>query len=147
MSASPKRYTSAVNLGVSPTAGTQWNVAFAAGCGPRLFAVGNRVIADREERLVSAGKYSRAFVAYDFDGGGPRRLVFGRADGMEYAEVADYLTAFFRREFNTAPKEALCMDGGPSAQLVYRNNGALEDAEPTGVLVPTALLILPGKKY
>lgn len=143
MSAPPKRYSAAVHPGVSPTAGTQWNVVFAAGCGPRLFAAGRRSLADREERLVSAGKYSRAFVAYDFEGGGPRRLVFGRADGMEYAEVADYLTAFFRREFDTSPEEALCMDGGPSAQLVYRDNGALQDAEPTGVLVPTALLVLP----
>jgi hypothetical protein len=139
MSAPPKRYNSAV----SPPEGAPWQTLFAAGCGPRLFAAGSKYIADRDERLVSPGKLNRAFVAYDWDRGGPQHMVLGRADAMEFSEIADYLTVLFRREFNSAPEEAMCMDGGPSAQLVYRNSGSIEDAEPTGVLVPTALLLLP----
>ena len=139
MSAPLKRYDAAVN----PAQGAKWNVSYAAGCGPRLFAAGSRFIADREERLVSPGKLSRAFVAYDRDSAGPHHLILGRTDGMEFSEVADYLALYFQRQYNSVPEEALCMDGGPSAQLIFRNNGILEDAEPTGVLVPTALLLLP----
>ena len=139
LSAPPKRYNAAVN----PTEQRQWNVASIAGCGPRLFAAGQRFVSDRDERLVSPGKLSRAFVAYDADADGPRHLLLCRADAMEFSEIADYLTAYFQKQYHSAPEEALCMDGGPSAQLIYRNNGIMEDAEPTGVLVPTAILLLP----
>jgi exopolysaccharide biosynthesis protein len=128
---------------VNPKLTDTWRVHSALGCGPRLFANGERALTDKEERLVSKGKLSRAFIAYDFVEGRPRHLIFGRADAMEFAEVADYLSDYFQKQYQSAPQDAFCLDGGPSAQLVYRNNGTLDDAEPTGVLVPTVILLLP----
>jgi len=125
--------------------GMPWNVKWAVACGPRLFADGRRFITDRDERLVSQGKLARAFVAYDWENGKPRHLVLGRADAMEFTEIATFLTDYFKRVHQSAPRDALCMDGGPSAQVVYKSNGALDDAEATGVLVPTAILLVPKK--
>lgn len=135
-----RRYDSVVN----PAPGVPWNVSSAVACGPRLFVRGTRRITDREERLVHDKRVARAFVAYDL---GPDRrplhLVLARADRMTYGEVADWLDAYFARTYGTRPHDALCMDGGASAQLTYRENGRLRDAEPTGVLVPTAILLVP----
>jgi hypothetical protein len=64
---------------------------------------------------------------------------------MEFTDVATYLTDYFARAHQSSPREAMCLDGGPSAQLVYRANGALVDVEPTGVLVPTAILLVPNQ--
>jgi hypothetical protein len=43
------------------------------------------------------------------------------------------------------PRDALCMDGGPSAQIAYRDPDSARtvDAEPTGVMVPVAILLVP----
>ena len=117
----------------------RWAVA----CGPRLFVRGTQRITAREERLNSPGKLPRAFAAYDLMDGKPRHFVLGRADAMEFADVADFLKTYFQRTHGTGPQDALCLDGGPSAQLVYREHGTLHDAEETGVLVPTAILLLP----
>jgi hypothetical protein len=126
-----------------PAPGTPWQVRWAVACGPRLFVRGERRVTDREERLVSPGRLSRAFVAYDVVNGRPRHLVLGRADAMEFADVADYLASYFARHHGTSARDALCLDGGPSAQIVYRDGSGLQDAEPTGVLVPTAILLVP----
>lgn len=136
-----RRYNEPVN----PDSGTPWRVHSALACGPRLYVRGRRRITDREERLVSPGRLMRAFVAYDHgEDGKPRHLVFARADAMEYTHIADYLAAYFQKTHGTSPHDAMCLDGGHSAQLVYRDkDGNIEDAEPTGVLVPTAILLAP----
>jgi hypothetical protein len=136
-----RKYETAVN----PITYTPWDVRYAVSCGPRLFSRASKHIADHEERLVSPGKLSRSFVAYDVgDGELPQHFVLGRADSMEFSEVADFLEAYFNQVHASRPYEAMCLDGGPSSQLVYRTpNGSLEDAEPTGVLVPTAILLIP----
>jgi hypothetical protein len=132
---------------VNPGNGAPWRVTSAVACGPRLFVRGERRITDREERLASNRELPRAFAAYDLVNGKPDHFVIGRADDMEFEQVADFLAAYFRRRHGTAPYDALCLDGGPSAQLVYRDEaGTLHDAEPTGVLVPTVLLLLPKEK-
>ena len=139
-----RRYNSPIAL--RNAGGDIWQVHSAVACGPRLFAGGVRHIADKEERLVSAGKLPRAFIAFDREQGRPRHLILGRADGMEFSEVAAYLTDYFARVHNSAPREGMCLDGGPSAQLVYQTGAnTREDAEPTGVLVPTAILLVPEK--
>jgi hypothetical protein len=130
---------------VNPRGADIWDVRSAVSCGPRLFAAGARRISDRDERLVSPGKLPRAFVAYDREQGRPRHLILGRADAMEYTDVALFLSDYFARAHSSTPREAMCLDGGPSAQIVYRRDGRLEDAEPTGVLVPTAILLVPAK--
>ncbi|HVK04365.1 MAG TPA: phosphodiester glycosidase family protein [Armatimonadaceae bacterium] len=135
-----KRYDAPVN----PLPGSPWPVRSAVACGPRLFAGGELRIADGEERLASPGALSRAFVAYDLVDGRPRHLVLGRADAAEYADVARFLRGHFYRRFGTRVEEAMCLDGGPSAQVVYRDGprGVLRDAVPTGVRVPTAILLV-----
>lgn len=133
------RYAAPVN----PVRGVRWRVQSAVACGPRLLVRGKRRITDREERLLSPGRLTRAFAAYDLVDGRPRHFVLGRADAMEFTDVADYLIAYFQRAHGTTPYDALCLDGGPSAQLVYRDGTGLRDAEPTGVHVPTAIVLLP----
>lgn len=137
-----QRYEAPVN----PSASSEWPVVNALGCGPRLFVGGVAHVFDKEERRVSPGKLARCFIAYDRDEttGKPQHLILGRADAMEFTDIAQYLTDYFDEVHQTRPHDALCMDGGPSAQLVYKNeHGTLEDAEPTGVLVPTAILLVP----
>lgn len=132
---------------VNPDRRKSWkDIQYAVACGPRLYAGGVRRITDREERLVSPGKLIRAFVAYDADGDNkPLHFVMGRANAAEFTDVADFLAAHFKERYGTTPEEAMCLDGGPSGQLVYKNgaDGALVDAEPTGVRVPTAILLIP----
>lgn len=119
-------------------------IQYAVACGPRLYARGTRRITDKEERLVSPGNLIRAFVAYDTDRAGkPVHFVMGRADSASYTEVADFLESFFTKQYKTKPHEAMCLDGGSSGQLVYKSGNELVDAEPTGVRVPTALLLVP----
>lgn len=135
-----RRYDTVVN----PGPGAPWAVTSAVACGPRLFVRGRRRITDREERRVHPEKVPRAFVAYAVGSDGrPSRLLLGRADAMDFSQVADWLEGYFSTRYHSRPHDALCMDGGPSAQLVYRDGNVLRDAEPTGVLVPTAILLVP----
>ena len=129
----------------SPEAPQPWRVEQAVACGPRLFTGGIRRLTHREERLNSPGKLARAFIAFDHENGVPRHLILGRADAMEFSHVADFLATYFPDTHGTTPREAMCLDGGPSAQIVYRDptSGTLADAEPTGVQVPTAILLVP----
>jgi hypothetical protein len=123
---------------------TWTGIRYAVACGPRLFAGGKRRITDNEERLVSPGNLIRAFVAYDTDASGkPAHFLMGRADSASYSEVADFLEQYFAKHFRSKPREAMCLDGGSSGQLVYKSDQTLVDAEPTGVRVPTAVLLVP----
>jgi exopolysaccharide biosynthesis protein len=126
---------------VSPESTALWPVTSAVACGPRLIHLGKISVSDRDERLVSHGALSRAFVAYDKT---QRFLVMGRADGINFSELAVYLQKFFTETLHAKISEAMCLDGGPSAQLVYRaENNRLTNVEPTGVSVPTAILLVP----
>lgn len=128
---------------INPTRIRPWNVHSAVACGPRLFHTGQRRIADRQERLVSPGKVPRVFVAYDGDGTRATHLILGRADAMDYSDIADFLETHFRKTYGAPVREAMCLDGGSSAQMVYRFENREHDIAPTGVRVPTALLLLP----
>ena len=135
-----RRYTSPVNPAKSET----WPARSAIACGPRLFIDGRREITDHQERLMSPGRLSRSFIAFDRENGRPRHLLLGRCDSMEFTDLAAYLTDYFARTHGTAPREAMCLDGGPSAQLVYRRaGGSIIDTRPTGMFVPTAILLIP----
>jgi len=122
-----------------------WQVESAVACGPRLFAAGARRITEHEEQFNSPQQVARAFVAYDLENGAPRHLVIGRASAMDFRQLADYIADYFPLVHHTTPHEAMCLDGGPSAQIVYRDrtSGDLIDAEPSGVMVPTAILLVP----
>jgi exopolysaccharide biosynthesis protein len=112
-----------------------------------LFVNGVKRITDVEERLVHNKSAARTFVAYDTDSEGrPRHFVMGRSDSQTFAQTADFLQDYFQKAYQSRPHDALCLDGGSSSQIVYKNaNGSIEDAEPTGVLVPTALVLVPVK--
>jgi exopolysaccharide biosynthesis protein len=125
---------------VDATESTIWPVHNAASCGPRLIQEGRRMITAQAERLVSRGQLGRAFVAFDDQ----KHLVLGRADAMRYEDITNYLRAYFQENFHTLPQEAMCLDGGPSAQIAYRDaSGNYVDAHPTGVTVPVAILLVP----
>ena len=141
----------AVDQPLNPTANQVWNLRSALACGPRLIAEGTVVITDRQERLVSPRALPRTFVAYDVEGTGrsarPRHLVLGVVMEMTFADVAACLQRYFRTVHHTECAEALCLDGGSSSQMVYRDpqhpaaQDAYIDARPGFVTVPTALLI------
>lgn len=119
-------------------AGLTWPVPFAVACGPRLIHKGKVDIADRAEKLVSDVRTGRMALATS-----GRYLVFCRAESMTYGELARYLVTYFKEKLGAVPDEAMCLDGGPSAQLIYQDGGALREVEPTGVQVPTAILLVP----
>ncbi len=141
----------AVNQPLNPTANQVWNLRSALACGPRLIADGAVVLTDRQERLVSPRSLPRTFVAYDVEGVGrlahPRHLVLGVAMEMTFADVAACMQRYFRAVHHTECADALCLDGGSSSQLIYRDaqkpaaQNAYIDARPGFVTVPTALLI------
>ena len=141
----------AVNQPLNPTTNQVWNLRSALACGPRLIADGTTVITDRQERLVSPRSLPRTFVAYDVEGVGrkarPRHLVMGVAMEMTFADVAACMQRYFRTVHHTQCADALCLDGGSSSQLIYRDArkpnipDAYIDARPGFVTVPTALLI------
>jgi exopolysaccharide biosynthesis protein len=125
---------------VDATESVPWQVQNAASCGPRLIQTGRRMITAKAERLVSPGRPGRAFVAFD----DKKHLVLGRADAMRYEDIVAYLHKYFKETYQTDPQEAMCLDGGPSAQIAYRDAaGSYVDAHPTGVPVPTAILLVP----
>ena len=143
----------AYNRPLDPTSHHGWGVDSAVACGPRLIAEGKRQITDREERLVSPLALPRTFVAYDLEGNGPnahpRHLLMGIAMQMTYQDVADFVQRYFQQIDHTECAEAMCLDGGASSQLVFRDPGASQpfspasyvNARPSGVTVPTAILI------
>ncbi len=126
---------------IKTRSGLTWPVQSAVACGPRLIHKGQIDIADRAEKLVSDVKVGRMAVATS-----GRYLVFCRAESMTYGELARYLMAFFKEKLGAVPDEAMCLDGGPSAQIVFQDGNALKEAEPTGVQVPTAILLMPASR-
>lgn len=143
---------------LAPAAHHGWHVSSAVACGPRLIAQGTLKITDHEERLMSPSALPRTFVAYDIDGKGahavPHHLVMGIAMEMTYNDVATFLQAYFQKQHGAVCAEAMCLDGGSSSQLVFRNpqaagNKAVPslqadpwiDTRPSHVSVPTAILI------
>jgi exopolysaccharide biosynthesis protein len=123
---------------VKTKTGTTWRMESAVAAGPRLIHREKIDISDRAERLLSDFKTTRLAVAIS-----DQYLIFCRADAMTYGELARYLTDYFKTTLQTRPSEALCLDGGPSAQLVYQDGDVLKDVDPTGVQVPTAILLVP----
>ncbi len=140
-----------VNRPLNPTSNQLWNLRSAVSCGPRLIADGQLMVTDHEERLVSPRALPRTFVAYDMEGKGrarrPRHLLLGIAMEMTFADVAAFTQRYFRTMHHTECADALCLDGGSSSQLVYRdpahaaNPDAYIETRPSFVTLPTALLI------
>lgn len=121
-----------------------WRAETAVGCGPRLIRGGRVVTTDRLERLVSPGPEPRTFVAYDRGPGGrPAHFVLGMASGMAYRDLADWLRGYFPQYDHTPAADAMCLDGGASTQLSYRQGGAVRSPRETGVTVPDAVVLLP----
>lgn len=121
-----------------------WRIQTAVGCGPMLLHRGQVVTTDRQERLVSAGPKPRTFVACDGGvGGRPTHFVLGMASGMEYRDLAAWLRDYFPHYDRTQAADAMCLDGGASTQLSFRQGGAVRSPRETGVSVPDAVVISP----
>jgi exopolysaccharide biosynthesis protein len=118
--------------------GKPWRPDSAVAGGPRLIHQGKIDITDRRERLGTDLPVARVAIAFS-----DQYLVFCRVDAMRYQELARYLVTVFKETLHESPDEALCLDGGPSAQLVFSDSGRLIELQPTGVQVPTAVLLLP----
>jgi len=123
--------------------GTAWRVAEALGCGPTLISGGKVVVTQYGERLVSPGPRPRTFVAYDLVNGQPKHLLVGMASGSDFHALAAFLAAYFPRYDGTRAEAAMCLDGGASTQMTYRQNETLHAPLDTGVTVPDALVLLP----
>ena len=122
-----------------------WPVADAVGCGPTLISQGRIVVTQYQERLVSPGPEPRTFVAYDSVNGRPKHLVVGIASGSDFAALAAFLSRYFPRYNASHAKAAMCLDGGASTQMTYSLNGAVQSPRETGVTVPDAVVLLPGR--
>ncbi len=125
--------------------GAVWRIVNAVGCGPMLISEGKSVVTDYQERLVSPGPVPRTFVAYDSDGGRPRHLLLGMASGTDFHDLAALIAGYFPRYDGTTVEAAMCLDGGASTQMTYRLNGNLQSPRETGVTVPDAIVLLPGR--
>ena len=120
-----------------------WPVQDAVGCGPTLIQQGQVVTTDRLERLASPGPLPRTFVAYDGLADHPTHFVLGIASAMTYADLAAFLETYFPRHDGTRAEAAMCLDGGASTQLSYRQDAAIQSPRFTGVTVPDAVVLLP----
>ncbi len=125
--------------------GAVWPVWDAVGCGPTLIAAGRVGVTQSSERLASPGARPRTFVAYDGLPGHPQHFVFGIASGMTFQTLAAFLRDYFPRYTQSTAQAAMCLDGGASTQLSYRLDGRVQSPMETGVTVPDALVLLPGK--
>ncbi len=125
--------------------GSVWSVADAVGCGPTLISQSRTVVTQYQERLVSPGPEPRTFVAYDRVNGKPKHLVVGIASGSDFAALAAFLSRYFPKYHGTSADAAMCLDGGASTQMTYTLNGAVQSPRETGVTVPDALVLLPGR--
>ncbi len=122
-----------------------WAIADAVGCGPTLISEGRIIVTQYQERLVSPGPEPRTFVAYDSVNGRPRHVVAGIASGSDFAALAAFLSRYFPRYDGTQAEAAMCLDGGASTQMTYALNGTMQSPRETGVTVPDALVLLPGR--
>ncbi len=125
--------------------GTPWAIQSGVGCGPMLIQNGHVRVTDRQERLASAGALPRTFAAYDNGAQGRRHFVLGMASGMEYRDLAAFAVRYFAQYDHTRAQAAMCLDGGASTQLSYRNrpSGAVQSPRETGVSVPDAIVLVP----
>lgn len=126
-------------------AGTPWPLQSGVGCGPMLIQNGHARVTDRQERLASAGALPRTFVAYDMGSRQPSHVVIGMASGMEYHTLAEFLLRYFSQYDHTRARAAMCLDGGASTQLSYKDaaSGAVQSPRDTGVSVPDAVVVVP----
>ncbi len=122
-------------------AGQRWRVEQALGCGPRLIRGGKASVTYRGERLASPGRLPRTFLGYGGRKGAAERLVLCAADGMEFAECAEFLLDYFARQYQAPCHEALCLDGGASTQAAWREKGRVTASPDPGTTVPTAVLV------
>ena len=86
----------------------------------RLIHDGHRMVADRQERLVSAGALPRTFTGYSTQDGRPRFLVLATASAMSFDNCARLLKEYFARHHRAACEEAMAFDGGASTQMACR---------------------------
>jgi exopolysaccharide biosynthesis protein len=128
---------------LNPTTQSYWTAGSAVACGPRLINGCKIQVSDRDERLVSPPALRRTFVGFDVENGKPRHLVLGIGSAMTFQDAAAFLQRYFRETHGTDCAEAMCLDGGSSTQLSYRIPTGFVDARPTGVTVPTAILVVP----
>lgn len=124
-----------------PASAGAWTPATAVGCGPRLITGGKVKVADRAERLVSPGRVPRTFVGYSRSRGRPAHLALVVGQRMEYADAAAFLKAYFRKFHRAACAEAMCVDGGASSQLAYRDGGRILMPVSCLVTTPTAIVV------
>ena len=122
-----------------------WSAADAVGCGPTLISQSKIVVTQYQERLVSPGPEPRTFVAYDGPAEHPRHLVVGIASGADFSELAAFIARYFPRYDHSRAEAAMCLDGGASTQMTYVLNGEALSPRETGVTVPDALVLLPGR--
>jgi hypothetical protein len=123
------------------TNGRPWATRSAVAGGPRLIHDGQVAVSARGERLASPGARSRSFVGYASPAHGRPRLVLATASALSYRDAADFLAAYFRQEHNIACEQAMCLDGGTSAQLAYRQGSRCIPAGPGALAVPTCVLV------
>jgi hypothetical protein len=126
---------------LNPVAQTYWTASAAVACGPRLIRGGKLSVTDRDERLVSPPPLRRTFVGYDVVDGRPRHLALGIGMSMTFHDAAAFLQRYFHEKHGTACAEAMCLDGGSSTQMAYRIPTGFASVPPTGVTVPTAILV------
>jgi hypothetical protein len=122
-----------------------WSVSDAVGCGPTLISQSKIVVTQYQERLVSPGPEPRTFVAYDGPAEHPRHLVIGIASGADFSELAVFVSRYFPRYDHSRAEAAMCLDGGASTQMTYLLNGTAQSPRETGMTVPDALVLLPGR--
>jgi hypothetical protein len=118
-----------------------WVIWDAVGCGPTLIQNSKLVVTDRRERLASPGPRPRTFVAYGGPVGHPTHFILGIASAMTFAELAKFLHDYFLRYDSIHARAAMCLDGGESTQLSYRQGQTIQSPRDTGVTVPDAIVI------
>ncbi len=125
--------------------GPAYTTTSAVGCGPMLIQYGRDTRSQYEERLVSPGLLPRTFVAFDRIKGVPRHLILGIASGEGFEDLTVLVSQYFSKYDQTEVDSAMCLDGGASTQMTYRLHGTLQSPRETGVSVPDALVLLPGR--
>lgn len=127
---------------LNPTASEPFIATAAVACGPRLIRNGVIQISDAEEKLGSPPAVPRTFVGFNAAGSHPRILVLCVSPTMTYADAAAFLRAYFNEAHSNTPcAEAMCLDGGSSSQMAYRQSEGMISAYPSTVTVPTAILV------
>ena len=125
--------------------GTKWSVRDAVVCGPVIAHDGHIAISDYPEHLVMASEYPRTFVAYDGNGAS-KHFVLGVITGAYFPYLARFLEYYFRVVDDTHLGSAVCLDGGPSSQLSFRQGHNIVSPLATGVECPDAIILVPSPR-